>query len=81
MRITDSARKHYAEHNLTDDDVWHVLRNFIRRWPQTGQYDGRLLLIGPDTTGRLLEIVVVPIADPDRIIHVNLLQPKLWNLL
>jgi hypothetical protein len=60
VRITHSARKHYAENDLTDEDVMHALRNFIRRYPRTGDNEGRLLLIGPDTKGRLLEIVVVP---------------------
>jgi hypothetical protein len=81
VRIAASARKHYAENNLTDNDVMHAFHNFIRRYPQTGDYEDRLLLIGPDLSGRLLEIVVVPIGDPDRIIHANVLQPKWWNLL
>jgi hypothetical protein len=81
VRITASARKHYAEDDLTDDDVLHALHHFIRRYPQTGDYEDRLLLIGPDTKSRLLEIVVVPLGDPDRIIHARLLQPKWWNLL
>jgi hypothetical protein len=81
VRITDSARKHYAENDLTDDDVMHALRNFIRRYPQRVFDEGRLLLIGPDATGRLLEIVVVPADDPERIIHANLLQRKWFNLL
>jgi hypothetical protein len=59
----------------------HALRNFIRRHPQTGDYEDRLLLIGPDTKGRLLEIVIAPLGDPDRVIHAKLLNPKWYDLL
>jgi len=43
VRIADLARRHYADHGLTDEDVLHALRNFTRRHPQTGDYEDRLL--------------------------------------
>ena len=48
---------------------------------QEGDYDERLLVIGPDTTGRLLEVVVVPAGDPRRIIHADVLRPKFYDYL
>jgi hypothetical protein len=47
------------------------------------EYDGedRLLVIGPDRTGRLLELVAVPVEEPTRIIHANRLQPKFYDYL
>jgi len=76
-----SARKHYAEHGISDTDALHVIRNPIRLVEQEGDYGGRLLIIGVDQRVRLLEIVVVPADDPQRIIHVNLLQPKNYDYL
>jgi hypothetical protein len=66
---------------ITDSDVEHVVRNPIRLVEQEGDYTGRLLVIGADTTGRLLEVVVVPADDPQRVIHANLLQRKNYDFL
>ena len=46
-------------------------------------YDGeeRLLVIGPDRHGRLLEIVAVPAVEPTRIIHADPLRPKFYDYL
>ena len=46
-------------------------------------YDGdeRLLVIGPDRHGRLLEIVAVPATEPTRIIHADALRPKFYDYL
>lgn len=81
MEFAEAARKHYAEHGITDADVLHVLRNPFRLIEQEGDYEGRLLIIGVDPGVRLLEIVVVPADDPRRIIHVNVLQPKNYDYL
>ena len=40
-----------------------------------------MLIIGPDRQGRLLEIVVVPSLQPERIIHADVLRPKFYELL
>lgn len=44
-------------------------------------YDGedRLLVIGPDRRGRMLELVAVPAYQPTRIIHADRLRPKFYD--
>ena len=46
-------------------------------------YDGedRLLVIGPDLHGRMLELVAVPADQPTRIIHADRLRPKFYDYL
>lgn len=46
-------------------------------------YDGeeRLLVIGADASGRLLELVAVPADGPTRIIHADILRPKFYDYL
>ncbi|WP_163544742.1 hypothetical protein [Occultella kanbiaonis] len=77
MRIVPSARKH----GIGDADIHHAIDNVIRYREQ--EYDGelRVLLIGADRIGRLLEIVVVPAADPQRVIHADVLRPKFYDYL
>lgn len=47
------------------------------------EYEGedRLLIIGPDRAGRMLELVAVPVASPTRIIHAAFLRPKFFDFL
>lgn len=47
------------------------------------EYDGedRLLIIGPDRSGTLLELVAVPVDGPARIIHADRLRPKFYDYL
>lgn len=74
MEIRESARKHGIE----DADILHGFDNHIRYVEQ--EYDGehRILLIGPDRTGRPVELVVV---DGSAIIHADVLRPKLYDYL
>jgi hypothetical protein len=81
VEITESARKHYSGLGVTDSDVEHVIRNPIRLIEQEGDYAGRLLVIGADITRRLLEVVVVPADDPQRVVHANILQRKNYDYL
>ncbi|MCV7230677.1 hypothetical protein [Mycolicibacterium komossense] len=76
MQITASARKHGVE----DADMLHAVEFAIRIIEQ--EYDGdiRQLIIGADTTGRLLEIVVVS-DEPARLIHADVLRPKFYDYL
>jgi hypothetical protein len=53
----------------------------FQRLPQDNDYAGRLLVIGPDTSGRLLEVVVVPADDPQRVVHADVLRPKFYDYL
>ena len=60
VQILDSARKH----GVLDDDILHAWENAIRYVEY--EYDGeeRLLVIGADQHGRLLELVAVPSDEP-----------------
>ncbi len=61
MEILASARRHSVE----DDDITHAWHG-----------EDRLLVIGPDRQGGLLELVGVPTKEPTRIIHADLLREK-----
>lgn len=76
MRVEESARKH----NISDADMLHAIEFALRRIEQ--EYDGeiRLLVFGPDRTGRMLEIVVVT-DEPARIIHADVMRPKYYKYL
>ena len=41
----------------------------------------RLLVIGADRQGRVLELVAVPAGQPTRIIHADLLRPRFYDYL
>lgn len=77
MQITESAHRH----DVSDTDIVHAWTNALRL--VEFEYDGeeRLLVIGPDTTGRLLELVAVPADEPTRIIHADTLRPKFFDYL
>ena len=47
------------------------------------EYDGeiRLLVIGPDGSGRLLELIAIPASAPERVIHADVLRPKYYDYL
>ncbi len=47
------------------------------------EYHGeeRLLVIGPDASGAMLELVAVPADEPTRIIHADRLRPKVYDYL
>jgi hypothetical protein len=71
VEITDSARKH----GIADEDMRHATRMPFRL---VAQGDDRVLVIGPDRNGNLLEVVVF---DPDgdaAIIHADELRPKFY---
>lgn len=76
IEIRASARNH----GITVDAMLHAVRNALRTVEQEYGGEVRLLVIGPDQTGRLLEIVVV--ADqPLRIIHADALRAKFFGYL
>ena len=77
MEIVGSARKH----GITDDNIAHAWNKAIRLVEY--EYDGeeRLLVVGPDQQGRMLELVAVPAGDPTRIIHADRLRPKFFDYL
>lgn len=77
MEIGDSPRRH----GVSDTDLLHAWENALRLIEY--EYDGedRLLVIGPDTSGRLLELVAVPATAPTRVIHADNLRPKFYDYL
>lgn len=77
MEIVGSAHRH----DVDDADIVHAWENAIRYVEY--EYDGeeRLLVIGPDRHGHLLELVAVPVAAPTRIIHADRLRPSRYDYL
>jgi uncharacterized DUF497 family protein len=77
VEIADSARKH----GISDESIVHAWENAIKL--AEFEYDGeeRLFIIGPDSAGNLLELVVVPIEEPVRVIHADRLRPKFHDAL
>jgi hypothetical protein len=41
----------------------------------------RLFVIGSDSSGNLLELVTIPVAEPTPIIHADRLRPKFYDAL
>ena len=58
----------------------HAWRNQLRY--ELLEYNGglQLLVIGPDTSGALLELIVLS-DEPQRIIHADKLRPKFYKYL
>lgn len=77
MEIADSARRH----RIGDASVVHAWENAIKF--AEFEYDGadRLFVIGPDSSGNLLELLAVPVVEPTRIIHADRLRPKFYDAL
>lgn len=77
MEVTTSARKH----GVDDADIQHAWTHAIRLVEYDYDGEDRLLAIGPDRHGRLLELVAVPAGEPTRIIHADQLRPKFYDYL
>lgn len=77
MEIKESARKH----GITDAEITHAFDNATRLVEYDYQGEDRLLVIGAYITGRLLEIVAVPVDVPTRIIHADILRPNFYKYL
>jgi uncharacterized DUF497 family protein len=77
VEIVQSARKH----GVDDADIVHAYENAIRIVEYEYNGEVRVLVIGSDRTGRLLELVAVPAGEPNRIIHADALRPKLYDFL
>ncbi|QIX27194.1 hypothetical protein ncot_11735 [Nocardioides sp. JQ2195] len=77
MEIRESALRH----GVTAGDIVHAFEQAIRY--VEFEYDGedRLLVIGTDLSGNLLELVAVPVAGPTRIIHADRLRAKFYEYL
>ncbi len=77
MEFAASAGKH----GISEEDTLHAIRHPVAHHEQEYAGENRMLIIGSDRAGRLLEIVVVPSRDARRVIHVDLLRPKFYELL
>lgn len=77
MEVADSARKH----GISDESIVHAWENAIKLAEFEYEGEERLLVIGPDTAGNLLELVAVPADEPTRIIHADRLRPKFYDAL
>lgn len=74
MEVADSARRH----GIADVDIQAAIIGILMQAPLTPDRD---LLIGVDTQGRLLEVVIL---DPDTdpvVIHAMRLRSKFYRLL
>lgn len=77
MNISESAQKH----GVDNEDIVHAWENAIRYVEYEYQGEDRLLVIGADRHGRMLELVAVPADEPTRIIHADRLRPKFFDYL
>jgi uncharacterized DUF497 family protein len=77
VEIRPSARKH----GIHDADIDHAWRNATRLVEYEYEGEERLLVIGPDRHGRMLELVAVPAGDPTSIIHADRLRPTFYDYL
>ena len=77
MEIAQSAHRH----GISVADIAHAWANAIRlvEYEYAGQE--RLLVIGPDRAGAMLELVGVPAEAPTRVIHADRLQPSRYDYL
>lgn len=62
-------------------DIDHAWTNAVRLVEYECEGEDRLLVIGPDQHGRMLELVAVPTGAPTRIIHADRLRPKFFDYL
>lgn len=74
MEIAESARAH----GVADEDIRHAVRIPFRR---VAQGTDRVLIIGPDRVGRLLEVVVIDPEDDPAVIHAMPLRRKFYRYL
>lgn len=78
MEVLESARKH----GIDDQDIRHATTTgLLRTIEQAYDDEVRILAIGADRAGRLLEIVVVDDEDGQRIIHADHLRAKFYDYL
>jgi hypothetical protein len=79
VEIHRSARKH----NVADVSILHAVRNSLAVIDLEPEADPpKVLAIGPDPAGNLLEVIWLELADDiDLVIHAMPLRPKFYDLL
>lgn len=77
MEIHDSAHRH----EVADDDMLHAVEHSLVV-EDLGDDPDRWLVLGPDTAGNLLEVIVLISREGDEIIiHAMPMRPKYQRLL
>lgn len=76
MEVLPSARKH----GISDDDIRHAFENAVASITVADQPDFSMF-VGPDQTGRLLEIGVIADDDNDYVIHAMPARQKYLKLI
>jgi hypothetical protein len=77
VEIHDSARKH----GVADEDDLHAIDHALA-FEDAGEDPDRWLLIGPDTAGNLLEVVVMISVEGNQLaIHAMLMRDEYRRLL
>ena len=77
MEIHSSARKH----GVADPDILHAIDHALAL-EDTGEDPDRWLLIGPDTAGNLLEVVIMTTAEGSQlVIHAMPMRDQYRRLL
>lgn len=77
VEISRSAHRH----GIATEDIVHAWENAIRLVEYDYRGNERLLVIGPNRAGDMLELVAVPADAPARIIHADRLQPSRYDFL
>lgn len=77
MEIHSSARKH----GVADDDIVHAIDHALA-FEDAGEDPDRWLLIGPDSAGNLLEVVVMITTEGNQLaIHAMAMRDEYQRLL
>lgn len=79
--FTAEIRRSTGKHGVSEVDILHAWRNALRYVEYEHDGEERLLVIGPDRSGALLELVAVPASAPTRLIHADLLRPAFFDYL
>jgi hypothetical protein len=75
VRVHDAARKH----GVVDEDLLHAVRHAMRH---VDLGDDMTMILGPDRTGRMLEVGVLDIDEEDPvIIHGMVMRQKFERFL
>ncbi len=83
VSLTSGDRGLGPQARISDTSILHAWENAIKLAEFEFEYDGeeRLLVIGPDSSGNLLELVAVRTTEPTRIIHADRLRRKFYDAL
>ena len=75
--MTTSALRH----GVDDANIQHAWTNALRLVEYDYGGEERLLAIGRDRHGRMVELVALPVSEPTRIIHADRLRPTFYDYL